>query len=174
MCATASKSAGGRHGFTLLEVLITIALIALLTSVLVVGTNRLLRARPLSADELFWAAAAATRKDALLNNRDVRLTLDSKAGTFVALSADGVETRHPFVAKETAELDFIAPKASGFSSSILLGGQLTETATIPFVMFYGDGTCSPFRVQLKTPFGARVLEIDPWTCAPMLAAQAPR
>ncbi|CAM3066824.1 pilus assembly FimT family protein [Rariglobus hedericola] len=172
MCATASRSASGSHGFTLLEVLITIALIALLTSVLVVGTNRLLRSRPLSADELFWAAAAATRKDALLNNRDVRLTLDAKSNSFVALSADGLETRYPFVVKETAELDFLAPKALGLSSSVLLGGQLVETATIPFVMFYGDGTCSPFRVQLKTRLGARVLEIDPWTCAPILAAQA--
>ncbi len=173
MAATAPRFSGGRSGFTLLEVLITIALIALLTSVLVVGTNRLLSARPKSADELFWAAAGEVRKDALLNNRDVRLILDTKTHEFVAWS-DGVETRHPFVAKETAELEFLAPKGPGISSAILVGGQLIETQTIPFVMFYRDGTCSSFRVQLKTRNGARVLDIDPWTCAPMLAAQPPR
>ncbi|MET0262544.1 MAG: type II secretion system protein, partial [Rariglobus sp.] len=157
MAVIASSFVGSRRGFTLLEVLITIALIALLTSVLVVGTNRLLRDRPMSSEELFWAATAAVRKDALMNNRDVRLSFDAKEHEFVAI-ADGVETRHRFVNKDVAEFDFLAPKSAGNASSILLGGQLIETQTIPAVTFYGDGTCSPFRAQLKTRNGARVLE----------------
>jgi prepilin-type N-terminal cleavage/methylation domain-containing protein len=174
MAATAPRFPGGRSGFTLLEVLITIALIALLTGVLVVGTNRLLSDRPKSADELFWAAAGKVRQDALLNNRDVRLSLDAKTYEFVAYS-EGVETRYPFVGKATAELEFLAAKAVGTSSSsILVGGNVVETQTIPFVTFYRDGTCSPFRVQLKSRNGVRVLEIDPWTCAPMLTAQPTR
>jgi len=175
MPATASRSAceGSRRGFTLLEVLITIALIALLAGVLVVGTNRLLRSKPLSADELFWVAANATRKEALLNNRDVRLRFDAKAREFISLSSGG-ETRYPFVVKETAELDFLVPKSAGNGSAMLIGGDLVETQTLPAVTFYGDGTCSPFRVQFKTPAGTRVQEIDPWTCAPMLKAEAPR
>lgn len=170
MVATASSPAGQR-GFTLLEVLITIALIALLTGVLVIGTNRLLRERPKSSDELFWAAVAAVRQDALLNNHDVRLTFDARESEFVAVSDLG-EIRLPFVSKEIAELDFLAPRSAGMSA-VLIGGQMVETLTIPAVTFYGDGTCSPFRAQLKTRNGVRVLEIDPWTCAPMLAA-APR
>ncbi|MDF3057524.1 MAG: hypothetical protein K0R17_1739 [Rariglobus sp.] len=173
MCATAPRFTGGRGGFTLLEVLITLALIALLTGVLVVGTNRLLSDRPKSPEDLFWTATREVRKDALLNNHDVRLGLDTKTHEFVA-SSDGLENRYPFVAKETAEVEFLAAKAPGSSSAILVGGELVETQTIPFVMFYRDGTCSPFRVQLKTRRGARVLEIDPWTCAPMLTAQSPR
>lgn len=173
MVATASTSAGGRNGFTLLEVLITIALIALLTSVLVIGTNRLLGGRTKSSDELFWAAVGEVRKDALLNNREVRFSFDIKTREFVALS-EGGETRHPFVPKETAEFEFLAPKSAGTSSAILVGGNLIETQTIPFTTFYGDGTCSPFRAQLKGKNGARVLDIDPWTCAPMLSAQASR
>lgn len=174
MSAPASTSFGGtRAAFTLLEVLITIALIALLTGALVVGASRVLGDRPQTADELFWLAVGAARKDALQNNRDVRLSLDVKAYQFVALS-EGVETRHPFVAKEINELDFLAPKSANASSSMLVGGQLIETQTLPFVMFYGDGTCSPFRVQLKSRNGTRILEIDPWTCAPMLATQPVR
>jgi prepilin-type N-terminal cleavage/methylation domain-containing protein len=174
MAATAPGFAGGRSGFTLLEVLITLALIALLTSVLVVGTSRLLNDRPKSADELFWAAVGEVRKNALLNNHDVRLSLDPKTHQFVASSAGGAETRYPFVPKETAELEFLAPTASGTLSTILVGGELVETQTIPFVTFYSDGTCSYFRVQLKTRNGAQVLRIDPWTCAPMLIAQPSR
>lgn len=173
MFVSAPRSRAGRSGFTLLEVLITIALIALLTGVLVVGTNRLLGDRPKTADELFWIAVGEARKDALLNNRDVRLGFDAKTYEFVA-SAAGAETRHAFVPKTIAEFDFLAPKAAGTSSAILMGGQLVETQTMPAVVFYGDGTCSPFRAQIKTRNGARVLEIDPWTCAPMLTAQPAR
>lgn len=173
MFASASRFRAGRSGFTLLEVLITIALIALLTGVLVIGTNRLLGDRPKTADELFWIAVGAARKDALLNNHDVRLVLDTKTHEFVA-SAAGVETRHAFVPKEIAELDFLAAKSVGTSSAILMGGQLVETQTLPAVTFYGDGTCSPFRAQIKSRNGARVLEIDPWTCAPMLTAEPAR
>lgn len=173
MAETAPRWVGGRKGFTLLEVLITIALIAFLTGVLVVGTNRLLSDGPKTADELFWSAIGAVRKDALLNNREVRLSLDSKTQEFVARSAEG-ETRHAFVAQDTAELEFLGPKSAGTSAAILISGQLVETQTLPFVTFYNDGTCSPFRVQLKTRNGVRVLEIDPWTCAPVLSAQVSR
>lgn len=171
MAAIASSPTGGpRRAFTLLEVLVTIALIALLTGALVVGANRLLGDRPKTADELFWAAVAETRKDALLNNRDARLGFDSKTHEFVTLSG-GAETRRPFVAKGVGEFDFLAPKSTGSGSAMLLGSQLVETQTLPFVTFYADGTCSPFRAQLKSRNGARVLEIDPWTCAQVLSAQ---
>jgi prepilin-type N-terminal cleavage/methylation domain-containing protein len=169
MSATASIPSGGRRAaFTLLEVLVTIALIALLTGVLVVGTNRLLGDRPKTGDELFWEAAGAARHEALFNQRDVRLSLDPKKNEFVVMAPDGSEKRHPFVVKEIAEIDFLAPRSPGLSSSILLGGQLVETQTVPFVTFYRDGTCSPFRAQMKSRNGTRILEIDPWTCAQVL------
>ena len=54
---------------------------------------------------------------------------------------------------------------------ILLGGQLTETDAIKFVKFYPDGSCDSFRAQLLDNTDRRaVLAIDPWTCAPILAA----
>ena len=173
MSVSVPRIAGVRSGFTLLEVLVTIALIALLTGVLVVGTSRLLGDRPKTPDELFWLAAGAARKEALLNNQPIRLGFDSKSLEFI-LSSAATETRLPFVPKTTAELDFLPPKSTGTAASILIAGELVETQTLPFVTFYGDGTCSPFRVQLKNRNSTRVLEIDPWTCAPMLTAQPAR
>lgn len=186
MPVSVSRIPGARAGFTLLEVLVVIALIALLTGVLVVGTSRLLGDRPKSPAELFWLAAAAARKDALLQNQSVRLSLDSKTAEFVltanvtagvattAVTATTGETRLPFVPKAISELDFLPPKATGLGSAMLIAGELVETRTQPYVTFYGDGTCSPFRVQLRSPAQTRVLEIDPWTCAPMLASQPAR
>lgn len=173
MDAPAQRSLRTRGGFTLLEALVTIALIALLTGVLVVGVNGMMRDHPKSPEELFWAAVGEVRKEALLGNRDVRMSFDAEAHEFVARSQGG-ETRYPFVAKEISELDFLGPKTTGNFSAILIAGQLVETQTLPFVTFYGDGTCSPFRVQLKTRIGARVLELDPWTCAPMLTEETTR
>ena len=53
---------------------------------------------------------------------------------------------------------------------MLLGGQLVETKTLPYVTFYGDGTCSPFRLQIRTTGEARVIAIDPWTCSLVLTS----
>jgi general secretion pathway protein H len=36
------------------------------------------------------------------------------------------------------------------------------------VTFYNDGTCTPFRAQVRTYAGAHMLSVDPWTCAPVL------
>ena len=159
-----------RAAFTLLEVLVVIALIAMLTGVLVVGTTRLLRDRPVTADELFWKTVGEVRKSALFDNREVRLAFDAKGKVFVAGTGDQSQ-RFPFTPRDEVEISFLVPKSSqGSMSTVLIGGDLVETQTLPFVTFYGDGTCSPFRVQLKSKNRpARILEIDPWTCAQVLA-----
>jgi general secretion pathway protein H len=154
-----------------LEVLVVIALIGLLSGVLIMGTTRLLRDRPVTAEEIFWKIAGTTRRTALLGNRDVRLSFDAKNRVFVA-GDDAQAQRFPFAPQNEVAFDFLAPKsAPGSTSAMLVGGQLVETQTLPFVTFYGDGTCSPFRVQLKGKDTQRILEIDPWTCAPVLEAK---
>ena len=59
------------------------------------------------------------------------------------------------------------------ASSILIGGVLVETQTVPFVTFYSDGTCSAFRAQFMRNGASHVLSVDPWTCAPMLTPPDP-
>ena len=56
---------------------------------------------------------------------------------------------------------------------ILLGGVAVETQTLPFVTFYSDGTCTPFRAQIQRNGGVTALAIDPWTCAAVLAPADP-
>jgi prepilin-type N-terminal cleavage/methylation domain-containing protein len=174
MCAFFPRKSGARAGFTLLEVLVVIALIGLLTGVLVVGSSRLLGDRPKSPAELFWSAVSQARKTALQQNRSVRLSLDSATQEFLAVMDGAASVRLPFVPKETAELDFLPPKSPSGASSILIAGDLVETQTLAAVTFYGDGTCAPFRAQLKTRNQVHILEIDPWTCAPLLTEEVPR
>jgi type II secretory pathway pseudopilin PulG len=159
--------------FTVLEVLVVIALIALLTGVLVTGSARMANGQAATPEDVFWKAVLETRKAALLSGSEVRLTFTDKdkERALVAKATDGTEQRFPFEWAGELKMDFLSTQKG--TSSILLGGQAIETQTIPFVTFYGDGTCSPFRLQIRTSGEARVLAIDPWTCALVLPAAAP-
>ncbi|MBI5380527.1 MAG: prepilin-type N-terminal cleavage/methylation domain-containing protein [Opitutae bacterium] len=161
----ASRIRRGRAGYTLLEILVTLALIGLLTSLIVGGTTALLRERPATAEEVMRAAIAKARRYAVENYRVVRLAYDNKGKAFVASTVDGERT-FPVDLPEELQLEFLAAQKGG---AILLGGEAVETAKVPYVSFYVDGTCSPFRVQMRSNNGpARIVAIDPWTCAPML------
>ncbi len=157
-------------GFTLLEILLVLALLGLLAGALASGSARLLAQRPVTVEDTFWEAVTEARKDALLNQREVRLRFDEKERTLVAGHATG-DRVYPLPSAE-AQLDFLAPARRGGAGLILLGGLLVETQTIPHVTFYDDGTCTPFRVQIRTGGPARILLIDPWTCAPVLTEES--
>ena len=160
------------RGFTLLEVLLSLAIIALLATVLIGGSAQLLNDKPVSADEVFWKCVQEARKAALKTERDTRLTFDAKEKKFV-ISDGGAAKDFPIPARSAAELtvDFLTMQKG--ASSILIGGVLIETQTVPFVTFYSDGTCSAFRAQFMRNGASHVLSVDPWTCAPMLTPPDP-
>lgn len=160
-----------KGAFTVLEVLMVIALIAMLTGVLVTGSARLANGRIVTPEDVFWKAVMETRKAALLSGREVRLNFSDKEKepALVARGADGEEQRFTFDTPGELKMEFLSTQKG--ASSILLGGQLVETQTIPYVTFYGDGTCSPFRLQIRAGAGeARTIAIDPWTCSLVLSA----
>lgn len=181
--------ANGRRstsGFTLLEVLLSIAIILLLGGVLIGGSAHLLSDKPVTAHEVFWKAVQEARKAALKAEHEVRLRYDKDKRRFVILdglapsrlAADGF-TREEAALKELPvpvppganagnsdlEITFLAARKG---PSMLIGGMLVEAEPVPYVTFYSDGTCSAFRVQVMRGGGASVLSIDPWTCAPVL------
>jgi len=165
-----------RRGFTILEILMVIALVAMLTGVLVTGAIQFTRNQAITPEDVFWKAVAETRRMALLSGRDVKFSYAgkdlSKERALVARAADGTEQRFPFGQAGELNVDFLSTQKS--TSSILLGGQLVETQTIPSVTFFGDGTCSPFRLQIRTGGEPRTITIDPWTCAQVLPADHPQ
>jgi hypothetical protein len=176
--------ASGR-AFTLLEILLCLALIALLGGVLIGGSSHLLSEQPVTPHGLFWKAVQEARKSALKSQREVRLKYDGDKKQFLlvdglapaTLAEDGrTRIESPLkvfpVPAETAgdlTIDFLAASAKG-GNAILVGGVLLEARPVPFVSFYPDGTCTPFRAQFARSGGSTILAIDPWTCAPVLNA----
>jgi prepilin-type N-terminal cleavage/methylation domain-containing protein len=161
-----TSATGERGGFTLIEILLVLALIALLGTIFVSGTNSLLSDKALTPDEQFWKAVAQARRQALEGQRSVILGFDTKVKGFV-LNDGAQKTVLPVTGPEDLVIDF-HPAQSDSTSSVLIGGTLVETEPLASVTFYDDGTCTPFRVQLRAGASAHVLTIDPWTCAPVL------
>jgi prepilin-type N-terminal cleavage/methylation domain-containing protein len=152
-------------GFTLLEIMLALALIALLAGVLISGSVQLLGDKPVSPEDVFWRAVQQARKSALTNERDVRLSFTAKDLAFVL--DDGTASQSlPVPSSRDLTVNFLSAQAGG--ASVLIGGEVVDAQTIPFVTFYVDGTCSPFRVQFRGTGAARILAIDPWTCAKVL------
>ncbi|MDB6093453.1 MAG: hypothetical protein JWM32_1015 [Verrucomicrobia bacterium] len=152
-------------GFTLLEILLALALMALLAGVLVSGSAHLIGDKPSTAEDVFWKAMQQGRKGALTSERDVRLNFDPKEKNFVL--DDGVSTQLLAVppAKDLT-VDFLSAQAG--RGLVLIGGEAVDAQTVPFVTLYADGTCTPFRVQFRKGGPAHILAIDPWTCAQVL------
>jgi prepilin-type N-terminal cleavage/methylation domain-containing protein len=156
-----------QSAFTLLEILLAIALVALLATALIAGSVSLLSEKSVSADDVFWQAASQARKAALESDAEVSLSFNDDQKAFII--DDGVTPRPVPIAGATKDLgvDFIAAQSNG-ADTMLIAGTLVDSQPMPSVTFYGDGTCSPFRVQIRKTGGAHILEVDPWTCAQML------
>ena len=70
-------------GFTLLEILLAIALVALIATALIAGSASLLNAKSVSADDIFWQAVGQARKTALQGAGDVKLSFDDDQKAFI-------------------------------------------------------------------------------------------
>ena len=158
------------RGFTLLEMLLTLALIALLAGALIGGSSALLAEKPPSADDVFWSTVRTARKTALNAEQDLNLRYDEKSKAFQLTPPDGNIQSFPIPvvgAGNDLIVEFLAAQKTG--GSILLGGTVVETEPLSGgVTFYADGTCSPFRLQIRVNGGAHIIAIDPWTCSPVL------
>ena len=160
-------------GFTLLEILLALAVIGLLSTLLIGGSARLLATKPMTPDDVFWKAVAQARKDALERGHTVQMAFDLKAKAFAITDTDGASESVPLTNPPADLVAEFLPGGDAPSSAALLGGSLVELTTIPVVLFYSDGTCMPFRAQIRNGAGAHTIKIDPWTCAKILTPLNP-
>lgn len=165
-----------RRGFTMLEILVALAIIGLLASVLISGSAALLRDKPIAVRDVFWQAVQEARKTALEGDREVRLRFfeDRERGKGFEIIDGQAPKTFPLtaeIATNDLKIDFLTTQKGG--NVILVAGVLIETQTVPYVTFFPDGTCTAFRVQIVRSGGTEQLAIDPWTCAEVLTPQDP-
>lgn len=162
-----------RAGFTLLEILLVIALIGLLAAALVGGASSLLNTQPSSADDVFWASVQEARKLALQSGNEVVMKYvdDKDQGKAFVLTSGGSTKAFPIPKAGDLEVTFLSQQKGG--TMVMVAGTVLETQKIESATFYPDGTCSPFRVQFYRKGAVHVATIDQWTCAPMLKATDP-
>ncbi len=180
------RRAQWRGAFTLLEILVVLALIGLLAGVTVTGVGRMLNPGPDSPVQAFWHAANAARRHALREETEVRLSFDKAGSQLLAVAHDGAELP-AFAVPEGTDIVFIPgliPGTSAISgsnrtvSNLFDGALSTGAAPLDYISFYPDGTCSLFRVQIQLggggtfgSTGGTTIQVDPWTCTPMLTSQ---
>lgn len=153
-----------KTGFTLIEVLLTLALMALVSTVLISGTSQFFQARDDRPDDRFWQAVTAARQAALEQEQAVTLSYDQETKS---LQWTSLET----TASLTLPVQSFRFLPVTRDSTFLIGGVLTETSNLERVKFYPDGTCDAFRVEIvETDNHREIIRIDPWTCAPILTA----
>ncbi|MDX2186552.1 MAG: prepilin-type N-terminal cleavage/methylation domain-containing protein [Opitutaceae bacterium] len=161
-----------RQAFTLVEILVVIALMAVIVGALGWGSAFFRDDGRLTPDERVLAALHKARETALLEGREVHLVVQEKRndekGTQLVLSdSSGILKNFPISAQEGVGVAFLPVRSSDVALT-LVGGEVRQSGPSSRAVFYPDGTCSRFRVQVTVGRDSRLIEVDPWTCAAVL------
>jgi prepilin-type N-terminal cleavage/methylation domain-containing protein len=151
----------GARGFTLLEILLVLTLIALLGSVLIGGAVSLLNANnEQDPESALLSLLQKVRAEAVEANTTITLQQLPDNGGYLWGAAE-METLPTREGGPRARL--LRPEFSGAS---LIAGQLEERL-LDSMRFYPDGSCDAARVEVRRGDVRRVFSIDPWTAAPL-------
>lgn len=154
-------SPSGARGFTLLEILLVLTLIALLGSVLIGGAVSLLKANNEQDPETaLLSLLQKVRAEAVEANTTITLQQLPEGHAYL-WGQDGAETLPAREGGSRARL--LRPEFAGGS---LIAGQMEERL-LERMRFYPDGSCDAARVEVRRGDLRRVFSIDPWTAAPL-------
>ena len=162
----------GLEGFTLIEMLLTISLIALFSSIFVLNIQSLLRSNDLDAlENAFWDAVQEAKTQAVFDQRPRYLRFDEESRSFVVY-ASGSERRFQVDLEKLGEvaLEVSFEQITPDNSYVLIAGKVVERRETTTVGFFPDGTCTPFQARLKIDAYETAFQIDPWTGAQLVEA----
>lgn len=161
--ARTAQRRGFRAGFTLVEVLLVLALLALIGMVLLPAAGGLMPRSGGGWEDTIAESLQKVRREAVVSGRELTMRFNPESRGFLW---EGGASPPLDTSEAKLAVDFLRSTGTG---SVLIGGQLVDTTVIPVLRFYPDGTCDPVRIQVRlTGSVPRVLAIDPWTCAPGL------
>ena len=151
-----------QRGFTLVEVLLVLGLMALLSGVLILGSASLMGTSAKDdPEEALLAVLQKIRREAVEHNTTIEVQI-YEAGTVLTWGESNEQTV-TLPASETVQAKLLAPESLG---AVLIGGQAEEKSLEHFKV-YPDGTCDLFRLDVRRKGARRVFAIDPMTCAPL-------
>lgn len=153
---------GAVGGFTLLEILLVLAIIGLFSGIFIANMNLLFTFRDeKSTEEVFEEAVRQARFLSAKDKAPVQLLFDEELPGF-RLKQGGEFIDFPVREREERyEVRFLQERSR--DSFILIQGQLVETEPIDRVVFFPDGSCTPFLVEFGSGAEAFTVRIDPWT-----------
>lgn len=150
-----------RRGFTLAEVLLVLALMAMVSGVLVVGASTLLGGDKDDPEAALLAALQRARREAVERDAEIELRIDAERGTVSWGERDDQVVTLP--ASETVRARLLAPRSLG---AVLIGGE-AEEHPLASLRVHPDGTCDQARLEVRRNGARRLHDIDPLTCAPL-------
>ena len=150
-----------RRGFTLAEVLLVIALMALLAGVLILGASGLMSGEKDDPEAALLALLQKVRREAVERDTVIELRIDAEHDTYAWGDRDDQVAALP--ASEKVRVRLLAPKSLG---AVLIGGE-AEEHPLDRLRIRPDGTCDQARLEVRRNGARRLYDIDPLTCAPL-------
>ena len=150
-----------RAGFTLVEVLLVLALMALLSGVLILGGANLLEGGKDDPEAALLAVLQKVRREAVERDEVIEVRIEDGGSTFTWGDRPDQTVILPIAENVRARL--LAPTSLG---AVLIGGE-AEEHPLASLRVYPDGTCDLARLEVRRNGARRLHDIDPMTCAPL-------
>jgi prepilin-type N-terminal cleavage/methylation domain-containing protein len=167
-------ASSARKAFTLIEMMLTIALIALLSSLFIWNINSLLKQGELeSLQNEFWSAVEQAKQSAVFTRLPHVVRFDEELQAFI-VSAGGEQVAFEVDTdgfSEGVEIAVMFNETLPRDGYRLVRGELVTKREIETVTFYPDGTCTPFSVDLIIGEYQSEFQIDPWTGSQLTAPE---